>query len=358
MRHHYPRRPCEYFSAHRSEGVAKVSGDVGGATAEREAEDVALRCLRVSCRDLRNFAFRAALEDALHSGLLAAALRIHPPLKLRAVSRPGGVACSGRRHALVEVRPVASALDATLALTEEGHCVRPGLIFAAHASRGEVISREETELIARTNWATAFLDAAACRALKAEAAALAAPGDVPLGHQARSRSEAGSQAAESAPCLEAGSTQCLVAQELLVLRAQSGQPSDAPPRLLEAAVAFLPQLGPALAPGLCGYKDVKDRLAYKRQVEACLTACCLLDLDSLCIGCAEGVAGSALYGHPLRETAEVWREVLHEKAISASGATFGAQFKRVLFAVAEDVPFSAIPAAQTLRETFSEHLAP
>eukprot|EP00928_Gymnodinium_smaydae_P022675 TRINITY_DN1896_c0_g5_i1.p1 TRINITY_DN1896_c0_g5~~TRINITY_DN1896_c0_g5_i1.p1 ORF type:complete len:366 (+),score=70.69 TRINITY_DN1896_c0_g5_i1:143-1099(+) len=307
-----------------------------------------------------------AVTEALTFGkdggapLVLESLRAAPPLRLRRVLRPGGAACAGRRFPLVDLLPCASALDASLALSaERGLCRRPALIFAAHPiapGRGEgVLSREEGELIRRTNWATGYLDAAACRTLGVPASSSSASeGGV---SSASGRKEARPESMKQRSLQpDAGIPECLMAEQVLVLKTVAGRPCERPAEL-EAAVAFLPQQMPLLSPDGQGYARREDRLAYRRQVEAVLKTCCLLDVDGLCIGCAEGIAGASLFGHPLREAAEVWREVLHDPGLSQGGTPIAAQLRRVVFALAEDVPFSATSTLSVLHEVFADSLA-
>jgi len=81
--------------------------------------------------------------------------------------------------------------------------------------------------------------------------------------------------------------------------------------------------------GKTKYAADESRLAYRRQVESAIKVCCLLDCDGIAVGCAEGVCGSELYGHPLAEVTEVWRDVLSQMA---------AQFRVVSFALGKDTP--------------------
>lgn len=91
----------------------------------------------------------------------------------------------------------------------------------------------------------------------------------------------------------------------------------------------------------CRYADRADRVQLRAQVEAVLRACCLLDCDGLVIGCAEGICGSELFGHPMVEVAEVWRDALGPKE---------AQFRRVAFALGKDNPLNQKVTSGLLKE--------
>jgi hypothetical protein len=230
-----------------------------------------------------------------------------------------------------------SALDAALALSHQhGLGWKPGLVFPLHSLDSELLCREERELIARTNWTTGFFDAHSCNAL------LGTHGVID-GNSSTVAKGVSSRAAPGAP-------ECIIAEDILVLR---GSAAEATCAELAAAIAFAPERQPRLADDR--YARREDRLGYKRQVEAVLKACCLLNLDSVCVGCADGVAGCSLFGHPLGEAAEVWREALHEPVLA--GVPMAAHFKRIVFAVRTGVPFSAVRTAAVLRGVFADSLA-
>eukprot|EP00929_Paragymnodinium_shiwhaense_P012426 TRINITY_DN11960_c0_g1_i2.p1 TRINITY_DN11960_c0_g1~~TRINITY_DN11960_c0_g1_i2.p1 ORF type:complete len:368 (-),score=66.01 TRINITY_DN11960_c0_g1_i2:148-1251(-) len=363
MRRHYPRRACE-IPASRCAGVvagddyacvpAAVEGLRGaGATKDDERLLAAISRMRTLCPDFRNFHFRTlftslaspSLQEGEDVAVLMSAIRVAPPLRFKHVVRPGGDIYHGD-----------SALNATLALSggERQLCTKPGLIFAAHPStKADVVCLEEEELLLRTNWCTGFLDSDTSAALRLEALSGAA--------------DRASAKAMPPPQLAPGQPECMLAQEVSVLRsgarerptsgaAQQAGPSEE--RLeLEAAVCFLPQSNPALDASGSKYARREDRLAYHRQVEAVLRACCLLDLDGLCIGCLQGFAGSALYGHPLREAAEVWKEALLDPGVSPSRTPMAAQFKRIVIAVPPEAPSHLRNPAETahiVREVFAD----
>lgn len=336
QRHCYPRRPREY-SAKQCEDI----GPSGHPNDEDERLRVATLRMRAGCRDFRNTQFRGAVSAAAAGadGVIARSLRLAPPLRLRHVVRPGGAACAGHRHAAAELVIGPSAIDAALDLVERGICLRPALVIAAHPSDGSCISAEERELLERTNWATGFIDSDTANALRG--------GDgcgepsLPL------------RGARGPPRLTAGSPECILAEQVLVLQQQGG-----PSTLAELAVAgFLPQHHPTLTHcGLGGYARRDDRLRYRHQVEAVLKTLCLLNVDAVCVGCAEGVAGAALFGHPLQDAAEAWREAIFERPVSCAGPAMSGQFKRVVFALAEGVPFSAVSTASVLADVFAGDL--
>jgi len=287
---------------------------------------------------MRNTDFRLAItEYALRSGTLQESLCRGPPLRICRALRPRGAACAAERLSMVRVECSWSALDAALDLQDEAHLIKPGLIFAAHPTDGKatLCCHEEKELLVRTNWATGFLDMATCAALKGQVAA-----------------DVDAVEGEAASCLEPGSPACLFAENLMVLRkeGQTQLDGDLVPKHKElpAALCILPRL-------LAGNYPVKaDRLEYRRQVEAVLKVCCLLDLDGVCIGCSEGVAGSELFGHPLREAAQVWRDVLQDTELQPT--PLAAHFKRIVFVSAKDNPQSAQRTTAVLREVLGDAL--
>jgi len=99
-----------------------------------------------------------------------------------------------------------------------------------------------------------------------------------------------------------------------------------------------------------------NRIEYRKQVDAVLKVCCLLDLDGLCIGCSEGIVGSELFGLPLQSVAEVWRDALRDTSQSASGVPMAAHFKRVIFCCAKGNPFSMKHTAATLSNVLGESI--
>eukprot|EP00418_Pyrodinium_bahamense_P005594 CAMPEP_0179021494 /NCGR_PEP_ID=MMETSP0796-20121207/5921_1 /TAXON_ID=73915 /ORGANISM="Pyrodinium bahamense, Strain pbaha01" /LENGTH=326 /DNA_ID=CAMNT_0020717331 /DNA_START=28 /DNA_END=1005 /DNA_ORIENTATION=+ len=311
LRHHYGRTPREYVPADCGPRERRRTPE-----ASKEQLGAVLCRLKARSPHFRNVDFRLAFtEYALRNGTLAAALRMAPPLQIRRASQPGGVACAAERRSVVEVSCNLSALDAALDLQEAAHLMKPGLIFGAHPTDGKaaLCCYEEKELLARTNWPTAFVDAATCTSLGG--------------------GEASGSEGNSVPCLDAGSPTCLFAEQITVLRKEGHNQLDgtlvSSPKELPAAVCFLPR---TMEDGeQDAYKSRTDRLEYRRQVEAALKVCCLLHLDGICIGCTEGIAGSEFFGHPLREAAQVWRDALLDRGPSGADAPLAAHFKRVVF---------------------------
>merc|ERR1712118_389640 len=81
--------------------------------------------------------------------------------------------------------------------------------------------------------------------------------------------------------------------------------------------------------------------AYRTQVESALRVCCLLDCDGLVVGCAEGLCGSEIVGHPIAEVTEVWGEALGPVAD---------HFRRVAFALGKETPLTRRCTACLLEE--------
>lgn len=248
-------------------------------------------------------------------------------------------------------------LDAAVSLQEASptmpHCNKVAVLFAGHppqvprGARG--ICWEESELLGRTTWGEVFFS-------------VGTPG---VQHQ-----ESG---AEDVPPLEvtkycdsayvqASVAECLIAENVWLLRHGSPSSDGTPgpwrsePREL-SAISFLPESEPPLssasasssgpkndghhpasallaAPTVsrkCTYADKGTRVCYHSQVEAAIKACCLLDCDGLVVGCAEGICGSEIFGHPMAEVVQVWRDVL-DKA--------GSQFRVIVFALGKDTPMN------------------
>mmetsp|Transcript_8515 Transcript_8515/g.21145 ORF Transcript_8515/g.21145 Transcript_8515/m.21145 type:complete len:135 (-) Transcript_8515:71-475(-) len=85
--------------------------------------------------------------------------------------------------------------------------------------------------------------------------------------------------------------------------------------LLNMAYGFVPEApsrgGVGNGSSEVGADAKAARLRYKRQVAAAVQACALAGCDGLLIGCAEGLLGCELFGHPSADVAaEVWAEVL------------------------------------------------
>jgi len=303
-------------------------------------EDV-LSVLRRDCPHFRNFHFRAIVaKDLINSGTMeaiASRCYVRPDGLLvefggrggtletvpHIVRRPGGVACSGRLMPSLEIL-TQGPLDAAVAL-QAGcpglpACNKVGIVFAAHPPqlppdhRGIGISFEESELLGRSTWSEVYFRAA-------------------LTPERRSSIEVLEGCRRY---IDAGAPHCLAAEHLWLLRDSDGDSGPggwrSEPVELGTAVCFLPQSGPVverLSNGAHVYADRADRAAYHKQVEAALSVCCLTDCDALVVGCAEGVCGSELFGHPLHEAIEVWREVLEIRSL---------QFKRFAFALGKTKP--------------------
>lgn len=358
----HPRRPKEHLApggltSTCSRATTSTTAGGGGEASRKLAEQlrVALLRFRAASPHCRNTDFRGPLEESVENGFLAAALQVAPPASLQLVAQTQGVACFGNRRSVVEVHCGLSAIEAALRLPGLGECLKPGIIFAAHpadSKEAAACSSEERELLFRTNWGSGFLDDATREGFQAPDLA-----DTP-GAAAAAGQGAGCSAAW--PHLQAGSPACLLAENLVVLREPSdpsqdelqeiqGPPVCKPLGELAAAVCFQPQHATGcLAP--------QDRLQYKRQVEAVLKVCALLDLDSLCVGCTEGIAGSDLFGLPLNEVAQVWREVLQDGRTSASSTPLAAQFKRVLFVSSTDKPSARKRLSEVLGVSLGETL--
>lgn len=234
------------------------------------------------------------------------------------VLRPRGLAASGRRVPSLEIR-LEGVLDVAVALQDGSdvlpHCNKVGIIIAAHSANptrdAGGVSMEEKDLLGRTTWCLAYFDI-----------------DMDSGHVAVSD--------RSVRYIGAGAPECLIAENIWLLRhmATDGMPGEwrSEPRNLGTAVTYLPQAAPEKASDShVGYADKVDRVQYRAQVAAAVQACCLLDCDGLVIGCAEGICGSELFGHPLMEVGEVWRDVLSMRS---------AQFRRIAFALGKETPFN------------------
>jgi len=331
LRHHYGRRPHEYTSADCGPRGPRETADV-----TQEHLGAVLCRLKAHSPHFRNVDFRLAYtEYAMRNRTLEAALRMAPPLQLQRASQPRGAVCTAERQCLVEVNYNLSALDAALDLQEAAHLMKPGLILAGHPTDAKtaLCCYEERELLARTNWSTAFVDPSTCASLSGE------------GNVADIREE---RNVAPAPCLEAGSPTCLFAEDIAVLRKEGQNQLDGDlvrtPKELPAAVCFLPR------PMNGAYTSRADRLEYRQQVAAVLKVCCLLHLDGVCVGCTEGIAGSELFGHPLHEVAEVWRDVLQDRGALGTDAPMASHFKRVVFVSSKDNPHSSVRTPVVLRE--------
>lgn len=287
--------------------------------------------LGVECPHFQNYGFRVAVQEGVVcSGMLEALQQGFIETEegkaffgggggtLRTTarfSRPrltSGAACAGRRVPSLELRRE-PALD-TAAWLQAGSptlpsCNKIGLIFAVHPPSAPTnnvgITREETELMWRTTFCQAFLntegDSMSCVTVRN------------LGKY-----------------LAAGEPECLVVENVWLLRHSADQyPGDwrREARDFGIACGFLPTASPrvtcATADPLCRYEDERDRLRYRAQVQAAVEACCLLDCDALVIGCADGICGSELFGHPITECAEVWKEVLTPLLPQFKRVTFG-----------------------------------
>lgn len=354
LRHVYPRRPHEYGKDRRTDGAGGYDWDT------------LLARLRAECRHFRNFDFRMALtECCVNTGVLQAIVERGYtagdgsrvafggvdgtlPTIVRRISRPGGIACGGRRSSSLEIRPE-GVLDAALALEQQGTvlCNKVAMVFAGHPPsaprEGRSLCHEERELLGRTNWIEVFLS-------RPDTVAKASAADLEV-------------SALGDTYLEAGSSDVLSAENIWVLRdpETDGVPGvwRPEPHDLGAALCFLPQWQPPLAASAgagktpattergCAYRDSSDRVQYRAQVEAVLRVCMLLDCDGLVVGCAEGLCGSEVFGHPLREVTEVWGEALGPKA---------AQFRRIAFALGKDTPLNTRDTAGLLAETLGAHV--
>lgn len=316
------------------------------------------------------------------------------------VLRPGGVSCSGRRVPALEVRP-GDVLDVAANLQEGTsvlpHCNKVAIIFAGHPpqvptthGRGAVCL-EEVQLLGRTTWSEVFFTIAPPDQPEPQRSArqsglkgrwrypdqldsttgLWSGGSTPRTLSKHTQFGTADQMLPrvevSEHCdkyVQAGVPECIVAESLWLLRHYGGcdgMPGEwrAEPREFGAAVSFLPQQFPELATAAgsvtangsaaparssdrrCVYRDKADRVRYRAQVEAAIKVCCLLDCDGLVVGCAEGICGSEVFGHPIAEVAEVWREVLEAAA---------SQFRVVAFALSKDTPMNTRNTASLLQE--------
>jgi hypothetical protein len=256
------------------------------------------------------------------------------------VGRHGGVACHGRRTPIVEVRQE-SVLDAAHAL-ESSQCNKVAIIFAAHqpqkTSEGQGMCLEEKDLVSRTNWIEVFIH------VQKEGSGGTQVGPSGLGEK----------------YVKSGTEECLLVQNLVVLRgAGAGRGAPGPflarPREVAVVVGFLPKTSPELAGGDSTLRDAQyaekaDRVQYRTQVESALRLVSLLDCDGLVVGCGEGIVGSEVYGHPLNEVSEVWRDALLPKM---------AQFRKVVFALGEETPQNRRDTTKALAEALrAKHLHP
>jgi len=328
------------------------------------------------CRHFRNLDFRNAVTQYLvMSGTLEAVMnRVYTAPSGRKVefggrggtlatlvhkaSRPGGTACSGRRVPSLEVRSE-HALDAVVALQDGSdvlpHCNKVGLIFSAHVpgapcEGGRGISLEEENLLGRTTWGEVFFTVAG--GAESGVAASVTVSKLCEGY------------------IEAGRPECLLAENVWLLRdADPDGPGPGSwregPRELCAAVGVLPQSSPRLAQrsppsssgggggggrgGLARYADLADRATYRAQAEAAVRLCCLLDCDGIVVGCAEGLCGSEIFGHPLTDVAEVWRDVLEATS---------AHFRRIAFAVGKVTSRNINGTISVLAEVLGARAAP
>jgi len=269
-------------------------------------------------------------------------------------SRLGGVACAGRRVPHVEVR-AEGMLDVATSLQEASpampHCNKVAVVFAGHPAQvprgAHGIGWEESELLGRTTWGEVFftVDSQGVQHQRSDQAELPHVGVTKYCDSAY---------------IQAGTPECIIAENVMLLRHASPSESGAPgpwraePREL-SAICFLPEHAPQLSsttssggsvsgthcPGAlltvptvsrqCVYADKSSRICYRSQVEAVVKACCLLDCDGLVVGCAEGICGSELFGHPMAEVVQLWRDVL-DKAAS--------HFRVVAFALGKDTPLN------------------
>lgn len=321
--------------------------------------------LRAECRHFHNADFRNAVtENLVNSGTLGPILcRSYKSADGREIpfggrggtlatrtskgSCMGGIACTGRRVPHIEVRGECM-LDVAVSLQEASpampHCNKVAVVFAGHpaqAPRGaRGICQEEAELLGRTTWGEAFFT------IESPESATSEVPNVTV-----------SKYCDSA-YIQAGTPECLIAENLWLLR-HAGLSDTSPgewrsePREL-CAICFLPETMPPLtsARGVmeneghhpsatlqvsptvcrrCSYADKHNRVCYHRQVEAVIKACCLLDCDGIVVGCAEGICGSEIFGHPMSEVAQVWRDVLDKTS---------AQFRVIVFALGKDTPMN------------------
>lgn len=245
-------------------------------------------------------------------------------------------------------------LDVAVSLQEATptmpHCNKVAVVFAAHPAqvpRGDRgICLEESELLGRTTWGEVFFS------IEAEGQQQQKSAHAEFPHVSVSKYCDSSY-------IQAGAPECLIAENVWLLRHAGLAGGDGPPGAWRtetreiSAVTFLPQSSPELSSSSaplngnhhppsallapptvsrkCAYADKASRVCYHKQVEAVVKACCLLDCDGLVVGCAEGICGSELFGHPMAEVAQVWREVL-EKA--------GSHFRVIVFALGKDTPLN------------------
>jgi len=349
LRNNYPR------FRRRGEGDPDFHCDTG----DDDFKNVFLTRFKAECLHFRNFDFRMSVaEHCVNSGTLHA---VHSrrytrddgsivsiggegsdllEMSAQIVGRHGGVACHGTRVPVVETRQE-SVVDAAHAL-EASSCNKVAILFAAHqpdkTHEGQGMCSEERDLVSRTNWIEVFLHVQKVESGKTQV------GPSALGEK----------------YVKAGAEECLLVQNLHVLRG-AGQGRGAPGPFLPApyevavVVGFLPKPSPDLAGGESTLRNAKyanksDRVQYRAQVEAALRLVSLLDCDGLVVGCGEGIVGSEVYGHPLNEVSEVWRDALLPKM---------AQFRRVTFALGEETPQNRRDTTRALAEALqAKHLHP
>lgn len=248
-------------------------------------------------------------------------------------------------------------LDAVVSLQEASptmpHCNKVAVVFAGHPAQvlngDRGICWEESELLGRTTWGEVFFCVNA-EGVQHEGLAAA---DFPNLEMTKYCDSA---------YIQAGAAECLIAENVWLLRhgspSRDGTPGSwrAEPREL-SAISFLPESRPPLssaplngggfmndghhppaallaAPTVsrkCAYADKSTRASYHGQVEAAIKACCLLDCDGLVVGCAEGICGSEIFGHPMAEVVQIWRDVLNKA---------GSQFRVIVFALGKDTPMN------------------
>lgn len=307
-------------------GVYPRRGEKG-----QDDREMLLSRLLVECSHFRNYDFRVAVQDYLvHSGTLEAIVARCTqegnvpfgggggtvPTTVHRTDCLAGVACSGSWTPSLEVR-AENILDCAVSLQDGSDtlpfCNKLGVIFAAHPQRADGWQRksvtvEEAELLGRTTWAEVFFSAESQQRLS----------------EVQVSTHCGAYIAEGVP-------ECIVAENVWLVRDEGcmGPGEWREPRDIGVVVGFVPKHAPALSGGgaseiHCTYTDSGDRARYRAQVDAAIQACCLLDCDGIVVGCAEGLCGSEVFGHPLLEVASVWREALASRA---------AQFRRVAFAL-------------------------
>lgn len=342
LRNNYPR--------FRRRGEADP--DFNCDTGDDDFGNVFLTRFKAECVHFRNFDFRMSVSEyCVNSGTLHAVRnRCYRredgsvvtiggegsnllETTAQIVGRHGGVACHGRRTPIVEVRQE-SVLDAAHAL-ESSQCNKVAIIFAAHQPQktreGQGMCLEEKDLVSRTNWIEVFMHI--------------------------QKDNGGTHVGPSAlgeKYVKAGAEECLLVQNLQVLRgAGEGRGAPGPflarPREVGVIVGFLPKSSPDLAGGAstlrnAEYADTADRVQYRAQVESALRLASLLDCDGLVVGCGEGIVGSEVYGHPLSEVSEVWRDALMPKMN---------QFRRVVFALGEETQQNRRDTTRALAEALN-----